>query len=578
MRSVRGKLLSVCSVLLLLPVLTMGSVSYFSAKNHLTESGEVMIQNSVQLALQMIETVNAQVEAGDLSLEEAQEQVKSQLIGELQSDGSRPIDSPVDLGDNGYFAVYDETGTLIAHPTIEGENIMDVTDVNGFAFVKDVFEKAYNGGGFTEYAWPLPTDPEKVEDKIMYSAFDPNWGWIISTGSYYLDFNKGANEILTVIAVTTFVSLFAGAILVYFLSKNLSRPILQVQGQLQEISNNNLSFEDIHIGNRDEIGQLAGSLNKMKNNLSEMISRISSVSHTLAASSEELSASADETNRATEQIAASIQTISENANEQSEQAGSSKDLVKSISGKINEIHDYTEAVERAASLSAQKVTEGKNHVKETSEKMSIIQDKTRNAAIAVNQLGNKSQEIGNILDLITAVAEQTNLLSLNAAIEAARAGEHGKGFAVVADEIRKLAEQSSKSALQIHDLITDIRQGIEQSVSFMTEGESSVTEGMIAMLKTDDGFNDIEQSTTAIVTASGSVLEAIKELDYNTELMVQSVASTAEIVEHSSAESQSIAAASEEQSASMEEVAASSAALSKMAEELSELVSEFRIK
>ncbi|WP_227394339.1 methyl-accepting chemotaxis protein [Jeotgalibacillus aurantiacus] len=577
MKTVKGKLLGVCLSILLVPILVLGSVSYFSAKNSLTENGQVMIENSVHLALQMIETVNQQVEAGELSLEEAQEAVKAQLIGELQPDGTRPIETPVDLGDNGYFAVYDESGTLIAHPVIEGQNLMDIEDVNGFSFVKDVFEKAYNGGGFTEYAWALPNDPEKIEDKIMYSAYDPNWGWIISTGSYYSDFNEGANDILTLIAITAAIALTIGSVLVILFSRSLSKPIIKVRNHLNEMSQNNLALADIKVKNKDEIGQLADSLNQMKNNLSGMVGRIYNVSHTLAASSEELTASAEETNRATEQIAGSIQLISENANDQSSKAMTSKQTVQGISGRISDIRQYLISVNDATNDSSIRVQEGKKSIQDTSDKMSTIQEKTREAAKAVHELGSQSQQIGQIVGLITEVAEQTNLLALNAAIEAARAGEHGKGFAVVADEIRKLAEQSSRSASQIQDLITHIRKGIDQSVSFMSEGEHSVSEGMEAMHQTGQEFTEIEASTSSIVSAAQKVLDAVSDLDFSASQMVNSVQSTAEMIEHSSAESQSIAAASEEQSASMEQVAASSHALAKMAEELSEVVGEFKV-
>ncbi|KIL46637.1 hypothetical protein KP77_27640 [Jeotgalibacillus alimentarius] len=577
MKSVKSKLLTVSILLLLVPLVVLGTVSYLSAKNNLTESGEVMIENAVHLALQMIEVANEQVEAGDLSLEEAQESVKEKLIGPLQEDGTRLIETPVDLGDNGYFAVYDETGTLLAHPSIEGQNMTGTEDVNGFKFVEDVFEKAYAGGGFTEYAWTLPGDPESTADKIMYSAYDPNWGWIISTGSYYMDFNEGANEILTLIAITAGIALAAGIIIVILFARSLSKPIVKVRNHLQEMSDNNLALEDLHVKNKDEIGELADSLNLMKNNISGMVSQIYQVSHTLAASSEELSASADETNRASEQIAGSIQTISENANEQTSQAAESRHTVQDISSRITDIRGYLTSANDATTTSSAQVTTGKKHLEETSAKMKEIQSKTNEAARAVQSLGDQSQQIGSIVSLITDVAEQTNLLALNAAIEAARAGEHGKGFAVVADEIRKLAEQSSRSAGQIQELISHIREGIERSVTVMTDGEAAVYDGMTAMERTGEGFIEIEQSTAEIVSAAKNVLGAITELDASTQQMVRSVESTAEMVEDSSAESESIAAASEEQSASMQEVASSSAALTKMAEELSDIVAKFKV-
>ncbi|WP_227394519.1 methyl-accepting chemotaxis protein [Jeotgalibacillus aurantiacus] len=576
MRSVRGKLLSISFILLVIPGLVIGSISYFSAKNSLDASGQTMIKNAVTMAIQMIDGYQQQVDAGEITLEEAQEQVKTYLLGEMQTDGTRPNTNPVDLGENGYFVVLDEQGNEIAHPSLEGENVLDVQDVDGSYFVQEQIETAQNGGGFVTYSWAFP-DSDRIGEKIMYNELDPNWGWVVTAGSYMEDFNAESNSILWMIGWTIGASLIIGAVLIILLSNHLSKPIVAVKNQLNRLSENDLTGSFAAFNRKDEIGELGASLVKMKDNLNAMIQRIQQVSHTLAASSEELSASAEETNRATEQIAGSIQLISENAETQTEQAASSQETVYGISEGISTIKNHLVSAGESTETTAAKVAEGKERVLNTEEKMNDIQETSKRASGAIQQLGGKSEQIGNIVSLITAVAEQTNLLALNAAIEAARAGEHGKGFAVVADEIRKLAEQSSRSASQIQDLIFEIQTGIQESVKYMNEGEFSVSAGMDAMNLTGESFNEIEKASAVISEAARNVLKSVTELDQRTALMVETAAKTTEMIEHSSAESQSIAAASEEQSASMEEVAASSAALSHMAEELSEIVAEFKI-
>ncbi|MBM7577849.1 methyl-accepting chemotaxis protein [Jeotgalibacillus terrae] len=577
MRSVRGKLLIISFILLVVPGLVIGSMSYLSAKSSLDDSGRTMIKNAVTMALQMIDGYQQQVEDGDLTLEQAQEQVKVHLLGEMQEDGTRPNTNPVDLGENGYFVILDEEGNEVAHPSLEGQNVLDVQDVDGSYFVQKQIETAQNGGGFVTYSWGFPDDPDRIGEKIMYNELDPNWGWVVTAGSYMEDFNAESNSILWMLVWTIAASLVVGTIIIILLSNHLSKPINAVKNQLNRLSDNDLtgSFEEMN--RKDEIGELGSSLIKMKANLSAMIQRIQQVSHTLAASSEELTASAEETNRATEQIAGSIQLISENAETQTEQAASSQKSVYGISEGISGIKDHLISAGESTETTAIKVSEGKDRVMNTEAKINDIQEKSQRASGAIQQLGGKSAEIGNIVSLITAVAEQTNLLALNAAIEAARAGEHGKGFAVVADEIRKLAEQSGRSASQIQELIFEIQTGIQESVTYMKDGEISVSAGMEAMNLTGESFNEIEKASAVISEAARNVLKSVTDLDQRTASMVESTARTTEMIEHSSAESQSIAAASEEQSASMEEVAASSAALSQMAEELSGIVGEFKV-
>nr|WP_062320082.1 cache domain-containing protein [Halolactibacillus sp. JCM 19043] len=126
--NIRKKLLIITTLLLLLPSLTIGMVSYYSASDHLNTSGETTIQNAVEMALQLIDSMDQQVKSGQLTLEEAQEQVKVYLLGERQADGTRPVTSTIDLGKNGYFVIYDQEGLEVAHPTIEGENVWDVQD------------------------------------------------------------------------------------------------------------------------------------------------------------------------------------------------------------------------------------------------------------------------------------------------------------------------------------------------------------------------------------------------------------------------------------------------------------------
>ena len=133
-------------------------MSYKSANEGLDAAGKLTIQNAVTMAMQTIDALNKEVEGGKLGLEEAQERVKIYLLGEMQQDGTRPINNDINLGKHGYFVVYDEEGNEVAHPTLEGKNVWDVQDKDGQYLVREQIKAAQNGGGFTTYSWNFPDE------------------------------------------------------------------------------------------------------------------------------------------------------------------------------------------------------------------------------------------------------------------------------------------------------------------------------------------------------------------------------------------------------------------------------------
>lgn len=167
----------------------------------------------------------------------------------------------------------------------------------------------------------------------------------------------------------------------------------------------------------------------------------------------------------------------------------------------------------------------------------------KESAKKITELGKQSQQIGEIIQVIDDIAEQTNLLALNAAIEAARAGEHGKGFAVVADEVRKLAERSGKATKEIATLITSIQKGTEVAVKSM------------------DGLKRL----------------MMEEMAAGSGLVNSSIVSIAAIAEESAAAAEEVSASTEEMNATTEEIAASARHMSDLARELHKLVAKFKV-
>ncbi|AKM17732.1 H1 [[Flavobacterium] thermophilum] len=195
----------------------------------------------------------------------------------------------------------------------------------------------------------------------------------------------------------------------------------------------------------------------------------------------------------------------------------------------------------------------------------------------VKSLEKRSEEIEKILDVISTIADQTNLLALNAAIEAARAGEHGKGFAVVADEVRKLAEQSQSSTKQIEELIGKIQQSTTEVVRYMSRVTENIEGGLHISTQTAQRFLQIVQNMKEVAPQIEEISAIAEQISAGTQQVTASAHQLAGIARENAATSEEVAASAEEQLASMEEITSSSQMLAKMAEDLRTSVQRFTL-
>jgi methyl-accepting chemotaxis protein len=222
--------------------------------------------------------------------------------------------------------------------------------------------------------------------------------------------------------------LVIGLLVAVFITRSITSAIACMVAMIQEIAGNNLTVNDLKITSQDEIGQAGTALNKMKNNLHEVIQSIAGTAVQVAAASEELSSTSQQITANSEETSAQAKVVSDSTQQVSQNLQTVATGAEEMSASIKEIaKNATEAAKVATS--AVKVAE------------------TANTTVA--KLGESSTEIGQVIKVITSIAQQTNLLALNATIEAARAGEAGKGFAVVANEVKELAKETAKATEDI---------------------------------------------------------------------------------------------------------------------------------
>jgi methyl-accepting chemotaxis protein len=220
---------------------------------------------------------------------------------------------------------------------------------------------------------------------------------------------------------------------------------------------------------------------------------------------------------------------------------------------------------------------GEQFIEHVVGQMNLIQSSVSKASQSIHSLSERSNEISEIIEIITGVAEQTNLLALNAAIEAARAGEHGKGFAVVADEVKKLAEESKRSAGQITEMINHIQTETKESVQMMAEESRQVVQGLKETEEANQAFRLISQSMKEVSDKVVEVSASVEQMMAASNQILENVKKMRTISEKNAENSQESAAATQEQYAALEEVAASAQFLSQMAEDLEVIVSKFKM-
>lgn len=273
------KLVFFTTSLLIVSSLAIGLSGYYVARNALIERGKITLKNGVNSALILISEINNEVKNGSLTLGEAQEKVKILLVGPMLSDGTRKIANDIDFGKNGYYIAYSLEGLEIMHPTLEGQNVWYFEDKNDatkpFYIVRDKIEKARKGGGYTEYTWEYPYST-KLGKKIVYSKYDPTWGWVVTAGSYISDFDTEAFVILEIAALIIFIVVILGFLFSRMYILSITLPISKVVKAMKEAELGDYhSISETNIN--DELGHLVSGFNNMINSIekahTELISK-----------------------------------------------------------------------------------------------------------------------------------------------------------------------------------------------------------------------------------------------------------------------------------------------------------------
>ena len=497
-------------------------------------------------------------------------------------------------GEGGYFWIDTFEGVnvvLLGRADVEGKSRIDATDPSGRKYIQEMIENGRKqGGGFTDLQFPKPNQTEPLPKKNFTMAYEP-YGWVIGTGVWidYIDTrvaemqarsDANLNSVMLKMAIVGIIIMAGMVFLAIVFSNYLIMPIRTLTESLNVLATGdfrNTGENKVDPNRSDEIGVMGRAVTKLQDNVSTMISKVMTSAEHVAAASQQLTASADQSTTAINQVAESIVNVAGACTEQFvevENATSKAEELKKHMGTFsNTLKDSSKEIDHTNEAA----DSGNKAVKHAVQEMQRIETSVTASADVIAQLGEESEKIGKIVDAISNIADQTNLLALNAAIEAARAGEHGRGFAVVADEVRKLAEQSQTSAKEISSLIGSIQVKSQDAVLAMQEGVANVKTGADAVDEAGKTFATISNRITAVAKSSAQMEKIVQDLVASTDVITQSVEKINVKSREVASESETVSASGEQQSATMHEIADASRSLAEMAQQMQDIIGKFKI-
>ena len=467
-----------------------------------------------------------------------------------------------------YAGFVDSEGTILADGDEEmiGKLIPNEKSVEIIKQKKEAAILSTSFTGIKVYEIMSPIEEDGVYESTIKVAFD-------MTDTY-----KAINNNVMIIVMIGLVSFLVLASVLILISKGILKNLDNTKISLGTLSNGDFTqqISDEFLSQRDEFGDMAVAIKNLQDSMRQTISHIADSSVKVTSSSEALFVASKESAIVSEEISNTVQEIANGANNQAEDTEKGSSNINELGQLIGDNKDNIQNLIAISNEVDSLKDEGLEVIEQLLTATYSNQESVRNINNLIMNTNSSAGKIESASEMIKSISEQTNLLALNAAIEAARAGEAGKGFAVVADEIRNLAEMSNKFTEEISDIIGELIEKTNDTVTNIKEVEESTKQQAQNVNTTNDKFLDISKSIEEMIESLERVNESSNRMDEKKEQMIGVIENLSAISEENAAATQEASASVEEQMASVLEIENASNVLKTLAEEMNENISELK--
>lgn len=478
------------------------------------------------------------------------------------------------VGQNGNGFVVNSKGVVLYNKdkSLVGTNLLGQSQIK--EMVDNISNFTMQEYGMSQVKQVLYTQDGK--SKFAYYTYYKPWDMVIALSGNTAEFQGAKVKAMQVLFEVGIITLILSILIVSLVVKKSTKPIKDIANAMEEVENGNLVISPVVVHSEDEIASLANGFNSMLSNLKELTTNIKKSAVILDKSLQDTSKDVNESRTSYNDISTAINEIAISNQSLAQDIDKGSTSIKQIYNSANNTNNSAKAIQKIASSTQQEIQKGSyittvlGQTSETTHKdfIKVVED--------VKALKDQSEKINQVTNIIRAISNQTNLLSLNASIEASRAGEAGKGFSVVAQEIKKLSEQSSEQTKAISEVINEIQKNIDNIANNVDMTRNVISDQTRAVKDAENVFISIEKATSEMFQNIEFLSEQISEIESSTSTTVSVIEGISAVSEETSASSEEVTALTEIQNKNINDIMQNMQELKDLSTNLSDAVKNFK--